>query len=936
MEFRIDKIKKAIDSGANTSLVQMVPQIGHNAPIEQIYLSPDADYFLTVQQKGMSACLWEVSSGKMIREYEFCNLEHENAHPILCATFGPEGNILALGGKGKILVYDSRSKDKKEIRISTLSSSGKKPATASSLLLSGNEKYLFYPRDSGLCVANIQEDKHVHIEAADIDKPFAIKVIDISKDGNVMVGVAEHNGNWKGYIWLKDWQKGTIKIEVEVPFQSNRKANKDIDMMKIHVSPDGAHVLIWFRNKTTREYKILLYTIDQEKQEASREREWVNELNNVWDTDSLEDEALTDLYLEEPHKACHFAFFSEDGSYVLLGIEGSMYHYDLESKNLSEINNGYQYSRANPPVFFTKDFTYYFIIDNSIPKNPCVRMLRASDGILVRKFHGLKVLDKPQEQFAQALSQIKKDESKAFRDHIENTYSINSNFGYKVLENGNRDISLNFIPFLSEDGSSKPNYLLYNPKTNQYLCNKSQLPKIITFVVNNKAYDFEEFDSFYNKPHEVLKLLEKEFSNELIRVYKEAFSRRQKDLKINSSDKHLLKDGGPKITLLTPIPLEIEKESESVFELMIQIEDDKQFKLENLDVRVNGVPIYGIKGLSLKGRYTHQTKVKIPLELSKGQNKIQISASNQKGDKSLVEKFEINFKTKNPDLHLYAIGVSEYVHSALNLEYAAKDAKELVEKYKDRARDQSKHFGQLKVRSLLNEKASKEKLLSIKADLLHNSSIDDYVILYYAGHGVRDENLNLYLATHDMDFNNPAEKGLAFTELEGLLDGIPSRNKLLIMDACFTGELDRERFVSNRIDIESISFGVELADATAEETPVFIVFGKELEDKDPIGTGRGPDPFNLMKSTFADLRPNTGTTVLASAAGDQFALEQDSIANGVFTEAMLALMTTGPNQGSLKVSELYDKVKSKVEMDTEKRQSPTLRTENAENDFRIW
>ena len=66
------------------------------------------------------------------------------------------------------------------------------------------------------------------------------------------------------------------------------------------------------------------------------------------------------------------------------------------------------------------------------------------------------------------------------------------------------------------------------------------------------------------------------------------------------------------------------------------------------------------------------------------------------------------------------------------------------------------------------------------------------VIIFIAGHGILDENYNYFFATHDIDFNKPGEKGLPYEALESLLANTKAYRKLLIMDTCHSGELDKE------------------------------------------------------------------------------------------------------------------------------------------------
>jgi len=65
-------------------------------------------------------------------------------------------------------------------------------------------------------------------------------------------------------------------------------------------------------------------------------------------------------------------------------------------------------------------------------------------------------------------------------------------------------------------------------------------------------------------------------------------------------------------------------------------------------------------------------------------------------------------------------------------------------------------------------------------------------MIFIAGHGVLDAELDYYFASYDMDFNNPSQRGIAYEDLEGLLDGIKPLKKALLIDACHSGEIDKE------------------------------------------------------------------------------------------------------------------------------------------------
>lgn len=61
------------------------------------------------------------------------------------------------------------------------------------------------------------------------------------------------------------------------------------------------------------------------------------------------------------------------------------------------------------------------------------------------------------------------------------------------------------------------------------------------------------------------------------------------------------------------------------------------------------------------------------------------------------------------------------------------------------------------------------------------------VILYFSGHGFRDEENHLYLAAQDCDPSDPKPGGIPISWLRDQLAGCSARSKLLVLDACHGG-----------------------------------------------------------------------------------------------------------------------------------------------------
>jgi uncharacterized caspase-like protein len=205
---------------------------------------------------------------------------------------------------------------------------------------------------------------------------------------------------------------------------------------------------------------------------------------------------------------------------------------------------------------------------------------------------------------------------------------------------------------------------------------------------------------------------------------------------------------------------------------------------------------------------------------------------------------------------------------------------------------------------------------------LKNASVNDEVIVMYSGHGVLDSKLNYYLSAYDIDFHNPAKKGIPYDRLDDFLDGLKPRKKLVLIDACHSGEIDKDE---TEISNEPVAMGI-----AERETGKGDLF-KTIKSQG--------NSFELMKELFSDLRRGTGTTVISSSSGKYFSFESDTEQNGIYTHALkLALsgQADSDRKDGISVSELNKYLLKKVYDLTNGKQKPTVRQENIYHDFRVY
>ncbi len=460
-------------------------------------------------------------------------------------------------------------------------------------------------------------------------------------------------------------------------------------------------------------------------------------------------------------------------------------------------------------------------------------------------------------------------------------------------------------------------YIIYTP--DGYYMATSNALDWVAFKKGDQLFRFDQFDIQYNRPDIVMDSLGLT-SSLMIRMLKKAYEKRLNKLGLEEGDFGKLH--APTLSIDQEIPFETQEK----FLSFNVTAEDKLYPLKKLNVYVNQVPIYGLSGKLISENVQKVTE-EVSLKLSKGINNILVTTTNTKGVESLKERILVEYNVNEvtpskPNLHLLMIGVSEYEDASRNLTFAAKDANDLMEIFSK----QEEHYSAVKKHLLTNDQATAKNIIKLLEDL-KTTKVDDEVIIYFSCHGVLDEDLNYYLATHETDFEAPQNTSLNYNTLENILAQIPSRKKLMFIDACHSGEIDKEEEIEHQEDVVVNTVNTVTMRSKSGNSILKPVVGLK-------------NSFTYMQVLFTNVGKGTGATIISAAGGMEFALESDDWSNSVFAFSILKGIREQKadldNNGFIKISELQKYVKSKVYELTNGRQVPTTRQVNRYADFDIY
>jgi uncharacterized caspase-like protein len=173
---------------------------------------------------------------------------------------------------------------------------------------------------------------------------------------------------------------------------------------------------------------------------------------------------------------------------------------------------------------------------------------------------------------------------------------------------------------------------------------------------------------------------------------------------------------------------------------------------------------------------------------------VQAETAVSKGMSTPVEVTRTGGETDKPNLYILAVGVSAYP-GKMRLHYAASDAELITRTFQERSQTT---FGKIEVRLLTDHEATKKNILEGLQWLATRMTPLDVGIVFFSGHGARDEDGNFFLVPVDVSVRDPAGTCVSGDTLRLALTDMPGR-LVAILDCCHSGSV-AENLGSGRAD----------------------------------------------------------------------------------------------------------------------------------------
>jgi WD40 repeat protein len=253
---------------------------------------------------------------------------------------------------------------------------------------------------------------------------------------------------------------------------------------------------------------------------------------------------------------------------------------------------------------------------------------------------------------------------------------------------------------------------------------------------------------------------------------------------------------GPRAASAGPLKLTATK-----LELTAVAKSQGKFPVTEVRLLLNGRPYEGKAGLQRIAKpRLGAVSASWSVELEPGEHRLAVQAKTDVST-AVSEALPVSLVSENssglkgpdgkpldlPNMYVLAVGVSSYAGD-LALNYAAKDA-EAIETV---LRENGGALREVKTKLLTNEQATRKNIMEGLSWLKREMTQRDVGVIFFSGHGMKDENNNFYLCPVDVDADSLFSTGVPGNQLRDFLSGVPGK-VIAILDACHAGSLAEEK-----------------------------------------------------------------------------------------------------------------------------------------------
>jgi WD40 repeat protein len=246
-----------------------------------------------------------------------------------------------------------------------------------------------------------------------------------------------------------------------------------------------------------------------------------------------------------------------------------------------------------------------------------------------------------------------------------------------------------------------------------------------------------------------------------------------------------------------------------------------------------------------------------------------------------------------PKLYIFAVGVSQYADEKYNLLFAHKDARDFIKTMQGQKDLLYRDVVVYRGLALTNSEATKDEILDGLDWIRKETTSNDVAMVFFAGHGVNDQNNYYFFCPHHIDPDKLLRTGVSFSDIRNIVSAIAGK-ALFFVDTCHSGN----------------SLG--------------------------LAGRRGNLDINIVINELSSAE--NGVVVFSASTGSESSYEHAEWDNGAFTKALVEGMSGAASYGDtgrITYSMLNVYISERVKELTKGQQHPTMISPQTVPDFPV-